>query len=45
VTDEWKEYCHGPLAFEIPNYEPITIPTAPTETPAATTEATGAGNG
>lgn len=39
VTDEWKEFCHGPLAFEIPVYEPITIPTAesqsaPAETPA-----------
>jgi len=28
VTDEWKQFCHGQLAFEIPNYEPINIPTA-----------------
>ena len=28
VTDEWKEFCHGTLAFEIPVYEPINIPTA-----------------
>jgi hypothetical protein len=36
VTDEWKEYCHGPLAFEIPVYEPINIPVANAETPAST---------
>src|SRR5947199_9457007 len=38
VTDEWKEFCHGTLAFEIPVYEPINIPTAEsstTETPPA----------
>jgi hypothetical protein len=49
VTDEWKEYCHGPLAFEIPNYEPINIPTAETaETAAAGTAPAGGhevGNG
>lgn len=28
VTDEWKEFCHGPLEFEIPVYEPINIPVA-----------------
>ena len=28
VTDEWKEFCHGTLAFEIPVYEPINIPVA-----------------
>src|SRR4026208_2399913 len=28
VTDEWKEFCHGTLAFEIPVYEPINIPAA-----------------
>jgi hypothetical protein len=28
VTDEWKEYCHGTLGFEIPVYEPINIPVA-----------------
>ncbi len=28
VTDEWKEYCHSNLAFEIPVYEPINIPQA-----------------
>ena len=40
VTDEWKEYCHGQLAFEIPVYEPINIPKAEgsTETEPATTE-------
>ncbi len=30
VTDEWKEFCHGTLAFEIPVYEPINIPVAST---------------
>jgi hypothetical protein len=35
VTDEWKDYCHGQLAFEIPVYEPINIPKAEgSETPA-----------
>jgi len=33
VTDEWKEFCHGRLAFEIPVYEPINIPVASAETP------------
>jgi hypothetical protein len=28
VTDEWKEFCHSTLEFEIPVYEPINIPTA-----------------
>ncbi|MFL6198502.1 MAG: hypothetical protein ACJ76J_04970 [Thermoanaerobaculia bacterium] len=28
VTDEWKEFCHGTLGFEIPVYEPINIPVA-----------------
>ena len=28
VTDEWKEFCHGTLSFEIPVYEPINIPVA-----------------
>jgi hypothetical protein len=38
VTDEWKEFCHGPLQFEIPNYEPIEIKRAeePAEAPANT---------
>lgn len=27
VTDEWKEFCHGKLAFEIPVYEPIKVST------------------
>jgi hypothetical protein len=47
VTDAWKDYCHGPLAFEIPNYEPINIPTAATEpaADAAAAPAEGAGNG
>ncbi len=39
VTDDWKQYCHGPLAFEIPVYEPINIPRAE-EQPAAATPAT-----
>ena len=35
VTDEWKEYCHGTLSFEIPVYEPIEIKQAePTGAPA-----------
>ena len=25
VTDEWKEFCHSDLEFEIPVYEPIEI--------------------
>jgi len=25
VTDDWKQYCHEKLAFEIPVYEPIEI--------------------
>ncbi len=25
VTDEWKEFCHKDLEFEIPVYEPIEI--------------------
>jgi len=25
VTDEWKQFCHEQLAFEIPVYEPIEI--------------------
>ncbi len=25
VTDDWKAFCHGTLAFEIPVYEPIEI--------------------
>lgn len=25
VTDEWKEFCHQDLEFEIPVYEPIEI--------------------
>ena len=46
VTDEWKAFCHGPLAFEIPNYEPINIPTAPTaETAPAGASEGGATNG
>jgi hypothetical protein len=28
VTDEWKDFCHNTLAFEIPVYEPINIPKA-----------------
>lgn len=23
VTEEWKEFCHQVLEFEIPNYEPV----------------------
>jgi hypothetical protein len=36
VTDEWKNYCHTTLEFEIPVYEPIEIPRAePEGAPAA----------
>ena len=39
VTDEWKEFCHSSLAFEVPVYEPIEIQVAaepaPAESPAA----------
>ncbi|HXO18519.1 MAG TPA: hypothetical protein VOA87_01195 [Thermoanaerobaculia bacterium] len=35
VTDEWKEFCHGTLAFEIPVYEPINIPQAEGTAPEA----------
>jgi hypothetical protein len=37
VTDEWKQFCHEQLAFEIPVYEPIEIKRAeePVETSAA----------
>jgi hypothetical protein len=28
VTDEWKQFCHETLEFEIPVYEPIEIPRA-----------------
>ena len=24
VTDDWKDFCHNILEFEIPNYEPVT---------------------
>lgn len=24
VTDEWKEFCHKLLEFEIPNYEAVS---------------------
>jgi hypothetical protein len=34
ATDEWKEYCHSTLAFEIPVYEPINIPQAGDAAPA-----------
>ncbi|HEY0513516.1 MAG TPA: hypothetical protein VGH73_16520 [Thermoanaerobaculia bacterium] len=35
VTDDWKQYCHEQLAFEIPVYEPIEIKRAePAETAA-----------
>jgi hypothetical protein len=42
VTDEWKEFCHGTLAFEIPVYEPIQI-AQPESAPAE--DAGAAGNG
>lgn len=41
VTDEWKEYCHGTLAFEIPVYEPINIPRAEGSEGAQTGETAG----
>ena len=28
VTDEWKDFAHNTLNFEIPVYEPINIPRA-----------------
>lgn len=34
VTDEWQQFCHSNLAFEIPVYEPINIPTADAAPPA-----------
>jgi hypothetical protein len=35
VTDDWRQFCHETLAFEIPVYEPIEIKHAePAETPA-----------
>lgn len=39
VTDEWKQFCHSDLAFEVPVWEPITIPTAESaaETPSGET--------
>jgi hypothetical protein len=42
VTDEWKTYCHETLEFEIPVYEPIEIPQAPSAdaAPAAEPEQT-----
>jgi hypothetical protein len=46
VSDEWKEFCHGPLAFEIPVYEPINIPTAESAATEAQPAASGStGNG
>jgi hypothetical protein len=37
VTDDWKQFCHEKLAFEIPVYEPIEIKRAePAEAPAST---------
>lgn len=39
VTDEWKEFAHTTLSFEVPVFEPIEIPVAaeaaPAESPAA----------
>src|SRR4029077_11984384 len=36
VTDDWKQFCHSTLAFEIPVYEPIEIKHAePAAEPAA----------
>jgi hypothetical protein len=39
VTDEWKEFAHSSLSFEVPVFEPIEIPVAAeaatTESPAA----------
>lgn len=29
VTDAWKQFCHEQLGFEVPQYEPIEIDTAP----------------
>jgi len=48
VTDEWKEFCHSTLQFEIPVFEPIEIrpaeepaPEAAGEEPAAEQQPTG----
>lgn len=35
VTDEWKQFCHETLQFEIPVYEPIEIPHAEPSEPDA----------
>jgi hypothetical protein len=35
VTDEWKDFCHNTLNFEIPVYEPIEIPKAEGQAEAA----------
>lgn len=39
VTDEWKEFCHSTLGFEIPVWEPIEIPVTATTEPTAGAEA------
>ncbi|HZF12762.1 MAG TPA: hypothetical protein VFE33_28575 [Thermoanaerobaculia bacterium] len=42
VTDEWKDFCHNTLHFEIPVYEPINIPKAEGTTEGQSAEDTGA---
>ena len=37
VTDEWQQFCHEQLAFEIPVYEPIEIKHAEQPAETATT--------
>ena len=41
VTDEWKDFCHNTLHFEIPVYEPINIPTAEGQSEGQSAEGTG----
>jgi hypothetical protein len=41
VTDEWKDYAHNTLNFEIPVYEPINIPKAEGQGDAPSAEDTG----
>ena len=43
VTDEWKQFCHETLSFEVPVYEPIEIPRAPEPEAQATGSTAAAG--
>ncbi|MEM7051162.1 MAG: hypothetical protein AAF604_15950 [Acidobacteriota bacterium] len=35
ITDEWKDFCHDKLQFEIPVYEPIEIKPAEADSASA----------